>query len=112
LEEEAPFRTTPDHMLHTIPLPIASIDGVSPDSLLLQLFGEIAISEIVITGFSEGIAVGTAVVILGGLAILVGGAVTFYEIYKTDGTATIKADISVSVPKGEVKGSISLTRSK
>jgi hypothetical protein len=103
----------PDRTLHITPLPIASVDGASPDSLLLHLSGEqSALIEIVITGFSEGIAVGTAVVILGGLAILVGGAVAAYEIYKTDGNATIKADISVSVPKGEIKGTINLTRSK
>jgi hypothetical protein len=110
-DEAPPIRPTPDRTLHIIPLPITSIDGVSPDSLLLHLLGEQSeVSEIVITGFSEGLPI-LAAVALGGIGIMIGAAhVAAIQMWWK---GTIKWNISASVPKGgELMATLNLAWSK
>jgi hypothetical protein len=102
-------------VLSTFPLPITSVDGVSPDFLLLTFSNnQYNIDEVVITGFSEGIAVGTAVLILGVLAIGTGAAgfglgiyaglpVTFRMKASYDAAGKMDAMIEVSCQPGATK---------
>jgi hypothetical protein len=74
--KRAEVKRVSDITMDIYPLPIRSVDGISPDSLLVTASAEdLDISEIVITGFVHGFAAWGVVAVVG---ICVAGAAAFH----------------------------------
>ncbi|CAB3804304.1 hypothetical protein LMG28614_06005 [Paraburkholderia ultramafica] len=96
--------TLPDIEFHIYPLPIRSVDGRNPDSLLLTPTGEgHDISEIAVIGLSEGWI---------GWAIAAGALIGVIAVvaYAVSRGASVSASGGVSSPAGSASGNLNISQ--